>query len=493
LADFGQSVTLVRQVDSEEYRHAEGMIHADLTSPQAVQHTVELVRRSAGRIAGLIHVLPLASSAAGDDVDSRAAWVCTKSLYLLTQALRGDLTESARSGSAFVLAATGMGGSLGYGRDARQPSFAAAGGVVGFAKCLALELPDVRVRLVDMNPSHATGDNVDLLLSELGDADGPVEVGNDGQRRVTWEPVPAELDLSGPPQIALNSSSVVVLTGGARGITARIAAELGRRFQPRLVLVGRASLVEREAEETRNVKTGDLKSVLIAMHTARGQQADPRAIEQAYQQLLKDRELRENVQAIRAAGAEVEYLAADMRDATAVQQLIEGVVARHGRLDGVIHAAGVIEDKLIADKTVASFDRVFSTKVDSAIHLARLLPQKSLKFVALFSSIASRFGNRGQSDYAAANEFLTKLAVEWDSRCPARVFSVAWGPWSQVGMVAELAPYLEARGLTLIPPDVGARMFVDEVVYGRKGDSEIIIAGGAEKLVTSAISASRSA
>jgi len=144
----------------------------------------------------------------------------------------------------------------------------------------------------------------------------------------------------------------------------------------------------------------------------------------------------------------------------------------------------VIDDKLVKDKTPESFDRVFSTKVESAYLLAELLRPESLKFVSLFASIASRYGNRGQSDYAAANEVLCKLATELDRRWDARVFAVAWGPWMGIGMVADIEKHLAARGIALIDPEVGCRLFVDDVIYGAKGESEVILAGGAENMIT---------
>jgi hypothetical protein len=109
-----------------------------------------------------------------------------------------------------------------------------------------------------------------------------------------------------------------------------------------------------------------------------------------------------------------------------------------------------------------------------------LLDPGELKFCVFFASIASRYGNRGQSDYAAANEVLSKLALELDRRWPARVFSIAWGPWTRVGMVADLEPHLEARGVGLIDPAVGAQRFIEELEFGWKGESEVLIAGGAE-------------
>ena len=140
----------------------------------------------------------------------------------------------------------------------------------------------------------------------------------------------------------------------------------------------------------------------------------------------------------------------------------------------------MIEDKFLRDKTPESFDRVFGTKVDSALTLTRKHDPAKLKFFALFASITSRYGNRGQSDYAAANEVLSKFACDLDRKWPGRVVSVAWGPWAEVGMVADLAKHLVARGLKLIEPAVGAGFAVDEVIFGTKGEPEVIVAGGTE-------------
>jgi NAD(P)-dependent dehydrogenase (short-subunit alcohol dehydrogenase family) len=138
----------------------------------------------------------------------------------------------------------------------------------------------------------------------------------------------------------------------------------------------------------------------------------------------------------------------------------------------------MIKDKLIRQKTPESFDRVLGTKVDGALNLIRLVRPEALKFMALFSSIAGRFGNVGQSDYAAANEILNKLAQWLDRRWPGRVVSVIWGPWSGVGMVSQLEGHLGRRGLGMIAPEVGRTLLLDELRHGRKGDVEVIYTGG---------------
>jgi hypothetical protein len=100
-----------------------------------------------------------------------------------------------------------------------------------------------------------------------------------------------------------------------------------------------------------------------------------------------------------------------------------------------------------------------------------------LRFAAFFSSVAGRFGNRGQGDYAAANEALNKLALWLDRRWPCRVVSVIWGPWSGVGMVSDLEGHFGRRGLGMIPPRLGAPRFADELARGPKGVVEVLVAG----------------
>ena len=112
--------------------------------------------------------------------------------------------------------------------------------------------------------------------------------------------------------------------------------------------------------------------------------------------------------AIWAAGGRAEYRPVDVTDPQAVADLVKRVHTEYGRLDGVVFAAGVIEDRLLADKTVASFRRVFDTKVGGAQHLRDALTELGVRpgFVVLFGSIAGVLGNRGQADYAAANDAL---------------------------------------------------------------------------------------
>ena len=240
---------------------------------------------------------------------------------------------------------------------------------------------------------------------------------------------------------------------------------------------------DEEADDTAVLSTpAEIKAALIAQLQGQGQSFTPAQIETAYQRLMIDREIRGNLNRIRQTGARVTYRAVDVRQEEAVVELLKDMQQTFGGIDGVIHGAGVIEDRLLRDKTPESFECVFGTKVDSSAILARHLPADRLKFWVLFSSIAGRYGNRGQSDYAAANEVLAKLAVACNRRWPARVLSIAWGPWSGTGMVAELEKHLLQRGLKLIAPEVGSRFVVEELLHGGKDDAEVVVAGGSEEM-----------
>ena len=221
----------------------------------------------------------------------------------------------------------------------------------------------------------------------------------------------------------------------------------------------------------------ELKGVLHARLRRQGRPVSPSDLERAYQSIQQAREIRRNLEAFRSSGASVEYAQVDVRDAGSLARVLDGWRGRFGEPVGLIHGAGVIKDKLIRDKAHEVFDQVLGTKLDGALNLARLLKPEAIRFAALFSSIAGRFGNAGQSDYAAANEILNKLAIWLDRRWKGRVVSMIWGPWSGVGMVTELEGHLGGRGLRMIKPEVGRSLLCDELRFGEKGTVEVIAAG----------------
>lgn len=196
--------------------------------------------------------------------------------------------------------------------------------------------------------------------------------------------------------------------------------------------------------------------------------------------VVRQREAVATLRRLRASGIQVEYHACDVRDSRAFGALIEMLQARLGRIDLLLHGAGVIEDRLLVDKTPDSIARVFETKANSAHTLMACLDPERLGTLVLFASTAGRFGNRGQSDYAAANETLNRLAWMMRAKWPrTRVLAINWGPWTGVGMAdAKVQERFARQGIPVITPEAGARFLIAELAAGASDVCEVIAGEG---------------
>jgi acyl transferase domain-containing protein/NAD(P)H-dependent flavin oxidoreductase YrpB (nitropropane dioxygenase family)/NADP-dependent 3-hydroxy acid dehydrogenase YdfG len=453
----------------------------DLSSEAAVADRIASLRRDQS-LAGIIHALPLREPGRAD-LDP-AAWAArvgdeVRGLFLLARAAAPDLERAAARGGAVLLAATALGGSFLSDGVSAGPVFAGQGGITGLVKTLAREWPSIRARVIDLDPCDPVPDLVARLEAELWSIDTWAEVGYAGGHRIRLATIERPLRDDGPG-LELEPGDPVLVTGGARGITAAVARAIARRWRPTLLLVGSSPPPpESEDADTAGLTEAPaLRAALLARLRRSRREVSPAVLERAYKALRAGREIRATLHALRSSGATAAYAQADVRDAGALGGVLDAWRRRFGEPVGLIHGAGVIHDKLLRDKTPELFDRVLGTKIDGALNLARLVRPERLRCAAFFSSIAGRFGNPGQADYAAANDALNKLALWLDQRWPGRVVSVNWGPWAGVGMVSDLEAHLRRRGLGMIDPDAGAEALVDELRLGRKGEVEVILAAG---------------
>ena len=453
----------------------------DLVDVAAARQALDTIRaRHPHPVSGIVHLSSLrqAEGRAAMDVQPEAE-NDVRGLLHLVRGAADDLKRAGTRGHGWVIAATAMGGTFGTRADGGQWVFG-HGAIAGFMKTLAVEWPQVRCKVVDLATAPPSV-LAELILSEILCATDFVEVGLYGSRRVTLRPVSDPLDRNGSIAPFIDRDAVLLVTGGARGITAAIATDVARRHRPTLVVVGRTPA--EGGEELPHLaglaSERELKAALLAEAHRAGEPISAPAIEKQYRATVRQREVRSNLDAMRRAGARVDYRQVDVLDDGAFGVVIEDVYRTYGRIDGVIHGAGVIEDALLEQKTADSFARVFDTKVRSALTLVRHLQAPSLRFLALFSSVAGRFGNPGQIDYSAANETLNKLALHLDHQWPGRIVSLNWGPWATNGMAsgAVRQQFIE-RGITPIEVEAGCLAFDRELRCGRKGHVEVVLGHG---------------
>ena len=454
---------------------------SSLDSAEEGERIARSIMESCGPVAAVIHLAPLSPAPAFDAMDAASWWnrlsLETRALFVLARAFGASLDNAGRNGGAALVAATSMGGD--FGSASSDPTLLPSqGGVTGFLKCVGIEWPGVRVRAVDLDRAEPADALAAHIVDELWSVDSAVEIGYINGRRVGLDAVrtPAPLERS----FTLPSDAVILATGGARGITAEVCLELAERYQPTFVLVGQSPLPPAaEPPDTAALTSpSDLKKALTSRLQAAAPRVTPAMVEKAYRHLLKDREVRGVIGKLSAAGARTHYVQTDVTDEQAFGALIEDVYATYGRLDGVIHGAGIIEDKLVRDKSIESFDRVFRTKVMSAHVLSRHLKPESLRFLIFFSSVAGRFGNRGQADYAAANEVISKLAITLQRKWSTRVCAIAWAPWDKSGMVSpELKREFARRGVELLSPTAGRRALWQELQQSPWAAAEVVVGG----------------
>ncbi|MBI0380805.1 SDR family NAD(P)-dependent oxidoreductase, partial [Streptomyces albiflaviniger] len=385
-------------------------------------------------------------------------------------------------------------------------------GLRGVFRTVAREYPDTAVRLVEF-PAEATGladaagladtaGPADVAGSAHAVADGlldellapdrtPVVLRTAEGRRHRLDLVAASLGAlagsgAGPAgdgvaeaaALGLDQDAVVVLVGGARGITARFAATLASAARCRIELLGRTP--EPAGPEDPSTAGARDETALRAALAARGG-LGPAEIQREAARILARREVAATAEELTALGARVRYRSVDVRDAEAVLQAVKQIHADHGRLDGVVYGAGVIEDRLIAEKSAESFQRVYGTKVEGARTLLDALAElpEPPAFAVLFGSIAAVLGNRGQVDYAAANDALETLGARWRDRTGRRALTVHWGPWAPAGahggmVTPELGREYARRGVSLIDPEEGTLALLRELAWGEESTGSVV-------------------
>lgn len=350
-------------------------------------------------------------------------------------------------------------------------------GYPGLFKSLAREFEQINFRLISLNTTQETDQIAAIALSEILTTDQSVEViYKDNQRhKVDMIPSPMLTALD-QAHVQLDQKSVVLVLGGGQGITSELVKHMSAAYPCTYILVGRSIDPREVIADSKEVELMKSREEIRSYLIKGGTFTTPPQIEKETSRIFKNNQILSTIHHMEQLGNKVVYHSLDLCDEEGLTQLLHHIYEQYGQLDGVIHGAGLLEDKLFKQKTTSSFERVFDTKVKPLRVLAEQL-RSDCQFVVLFSSIASVYGNRGQTDYAAANSVLDDYANALNKRLKGKVISINWGPWKGAGMVtSSLENEYERRGISLIPLEEGKELFLNEIKYGT--ESQVLIMSG---------------
>ncbi|MEZ5114969.1 MAG: SDR family NAD(P)-dependent oxidoreductase [Candidatus Nanopelagicales bacterium] len=408
------------------------------------------------------------------DAEQRAAAISLR-VKGLASAARAAY-EAFEAPDRALVTATRLGGRFGY--DDAGAEDVLGGAVSGFTKAFGRERGDAVVKVVDA----AAGDDpltvATRLLAEAERDPGVVEVGYADGRR--WTIGLVERDVDEPAEErALGPDSVVVVTGAAGSIVSAIVADLAANGGTFHLLDLTPEPDADDPDLAAFAADRDALKLTMAQRIAdRGERATPALVERELARIERSRAAWEAMAAVRAAGGEAYWHAVDLTDGEAVAEALADVAAG-GRVDLLVHAAGLEISRFLPDKAQREFDLVFDVKVDGWFHLRSALAEVPVGTAVVFSSIAGRFGNGGQTDYSAANDLLCKAMSRLRNvGSPTRGVALDWTAWAEIGMASRgsIPKMMEFAGIDMLPPSIGIPVVRHES-QARTGGGEVVVAG----------------
>ncbi|PIU20812.1 MAG: hypothetical protein COT18_00270 [Elusimicrobia bacterium CG08_land_8_20_14_0_20_59_10] len=401
-------------------------------------------------------------------------------LFLAAKHLAGGLQKIDPGFTTFMAVITTLDGGFGYKtRDVYDPVY---GAIYGPALCLRKELENSAVKLLDFEPSSSNQAIVQKTFYEILYSDKRLAIGYADGKRWTLVGKPAALDKA--RQTTALKGKTIIITGGGRGLGALFSRMLAEQHKPDLILLDIIEISEKakrltamSPEELKAYKTGELWSEIKASAA----KPTPAILEKEFTRLKDAAEMYRNMEKIRSLGVKVHYYRCDLNDAESFASAMQNIKADFGQVDGLVHFAGLERSKLAVDKAVDEFTLIFNVKADSAINLWKAGIVKDKGFWVMISSIAGKFGNLGQTDYAAASDYIAKFCVSLSNK-GVRALSVDMTGYAQIGMGARpgVEAFLKSQEMEFLYPGEGMQALVDELAYGKV--PEIILSGSLGKM-----------
>jgi len=377
----------------------------------------------------------------------------------------------------FLVSGTRLGGNFGY--DEAGALAPLGGAVAGFTKAYKRENPESLVKVVDFENSRKTKAFAEILIDETLFDKGAVEIGH--KNKLRWTIGLKELDqLSGEEGMKLDSETVYLITGGAGSIVSAITADLSNANGGVYHLLDLTPEPDRNDPDIVQFDTDKegLKRVLFERLKAAGEKPTPVNVEKMMAGIERKHAALSAIQSIEKAGGKVHYHSVNLLDNAAVAEVINKIKKIETKVDVLLHAGGLEISRMLKDKSPEEFNLVFDVKADGWYNMLAAFGEFPIHATVVFSSIAGRFGNGGQVDYSAANDFLCKSTSSFKTlRNETRGIALDWTAWGGIGMAARgsIPMVMKQAGIDMLPPEAGIPFIRKELIAGT-GNQEVVVA-----------------
>ena len=443
---FGEDLDLIKAFRSELNKHRiesfaftsaktklKDTIHVDYKDLASVEKAVSEFAAAHDNVQGIFYLMGCVIKGLGKETNAfEDLKRYVMPLFLAGKHFNGGLNKLEDGHTTFLAVVTTLDGGFGYKtREVYDPIY---GAIHGITLCLRKELDKCVVKLLDFEPHASPQTLVQKTFYEILYSDKRLAAGYADNKRWTLigKPELLEKDKERTP---LKGKKVLV-TGGGRGLGALFAKTIAAQHKPHIVILDiielnadSARFAAMSEQELKAYKTGTLWAEL----KQKMEKATPAILEREFTKLKDSAQLYRSVEELKALGVKVSYYRCDLTNQESFDTVMNNIKADLGQLDGVVHFAGLERSKLVVDKTLEEFFLIFNVKCESAVNMMKSGIVKEKGFWVMASSIAVKFGNLGQSDYAAASDYMAKLTISLTNK-GVRAFSVDMTAYANIGM-----------------------------------------------------------
>ncbi len=278
-------------------------------------------------------------------------------------------------------------------------------GVFALAKTVGREHANIKIKCIDVDEDTS----VAVTLNELNsDYYGNLCAYRNGERYTEIISKVDNEDLSDEP-VEIQEDGVYVITGGTGAIGLEMARYLAEKNKINVILINRSVFPERDKWDG-ILKSGENEKICEIINVIRE---------------------------IEANGTHAYIYSADISKEQDIKKVLDDVRNKYGRINGVIHSAGVAGNSFISSESMETFHSVLNPKIYGVCLLDKLTRQDNLDFFVMNSSVAAIIGIPGQSDYSAANAFLDAYASYREMAINKKTISINWPAWKEVGMAVK--------------------------------------------------------